>query len=309
MNAPQTQPISLGKRYILVVQNDWTKEQIVNAVEIPWDMEDLFEFTSQGTKVKPTDQSKILQWHLAWRALVPWVMLKRLFRLKRWIWHEKILVSKFTWQAEPWNILQTTNEWIFIWEKQIYALNILEDFDELENHFFDLLLVEVCWENSVNQRKSHINQYLLQEWDFRFASWARTISWPREICVWTNIIWHFNVPQNIQFLNTDWTVIEDLYEEFAAQIACLWAGRYFKPSDEKGKMITFKEGKHRLWETRLKPWDTFKVKAMVTALDKRLIEIIYIWSNQDNQEIIRWKITGTIIPKATFERWKRIGNL
>lgn len=257
------------------------------------------------------ENSKIMRNHLKWIPLVPWVVQKWLLLeltwksdyVKKWIEWVKTVFEK---PILPWNIVVLWEDWVSLcnekWEAnvRIEPTNYRWEFQELYEELDEQL---TPW--------NELDKYLLQTWEFRFVTW---FSWISNEDKWNPQVWdifqgYYEVPTNFAF-SEDWNIPFYLIEEFAAQIWSFWFweslnthDENWKVVEEKRKILTFNSSTCQYTWLQLKTWESFKLVWRIKTIEKRTASFEYVWYNSEWLEVIKWEITGNIVPLKILTRY------
>lgn len=274
-----------------------------------------FCFKKWKITTRKPEESSVLDWHLKWLPLVPWVIQKWLLLklinsseiIYNWISAVKTIFGK---PILPWDIiklwpdsLSLTNE---NWENNVliellaeYRPDFRITYEELEEQFLS---------------KKQLDKYILQSWEFRFVTWFSWIENEDNLNpqVWDVFQWYFDIPEDFHFHQKYWEegiVQQYLLEEFAAQIGSIsfWKKLNIEEEDwtineEKRSVLTFNNSICRYSWLPITIWDSFKLVWRIKTIEKRTASFEYIWYDSHWNTIIQWEIMGNIVPIKIFKR-------
>lgn len=265
-------------------------------------------------KVKETTNSSVMNWHLRHIPLVPWVIQKWILLNLLWMTRE-VFMWEFPTRTQffdpmlPGDEIRMDSNDKSIINKEGKKNIFIEPF--LWNLNFEVW--EYNEKSEIKHNPEYLDNYLLQNWSFRFVDWANFISKKEDenINVWDTFQWFYNIPYNFkftQYFRNEKIVPSYLLEEMAAQmwVLVLWEIMW-KAIDEQwqineqGKILTFNTSiSHFHWV--IKPQDKFQIVWKVRELWKRQASFEYIGYNQNNEKIISWIISWNIVPLKILKR-------
>lgn len=281
---------------------------------------DTFGTDNRDIIVKWPENSRIMAWHFRWLPVVPWVVWSWLIISLCWLSRDvyswkKVIIKRFKDVMLPWDTVKPD-----INSKSLRN----ENWEEY------LSVEESSWVYSIRRRKywkwaetelwgEQLDQYLLQNWDFRFMTWFawlknKKTSNPK---VWDVFQWYYKVPDDFNFYEeSDWkkNVVPYLLEEFAAQI---WSISFWerlcenmrledwKFDESKRTLLTFDSSICKFSWIPLQVGDTFRLVGKIKTLSDKNASFEYVWYNSNWEVIIEWIITWNIVWLKLIKRAKR----
>lgn len=310
-----------------------TPEKLRNAIESNPTLNDVFFVNNEWViEVKSVEESNILKWHFWFLALVPWVVLKELFRKvsgKEWI----SSLTEFLWMVIPWDKLKITENWI----EKIDQTPVINYEEWSYGEIVDLWVVVINWveidENSFllgseYSKKIHfwqeirlwtqeeLDELVMQRDPFRFVDEAKVFfdkKW--ELASGDIVYWNFTIPESFPYVK-DWIVPMELYDEISAQILSFWASYIMWNSDIKSTPelkdissiqeleISKEQAKALLGEESFKNWLTQEqIKAL---LNQEQVEQLVKDENKKRQQKREYKFQTFIFKSSNVRNFTTI---
>lgn len=312
---------------------EFTPEFLRSVIETSPTLNDVFFVNNEWTiEVKSVEESNILKWHFWFLALVPWVVLKELFRKvsgKEWI----SSLTEFLWMVVPWDKLKITENWIekidqapvisykeLTYEGIVDSWVVIINWVEINENAF-LLGSEYSkkihfWQEIKLWTQEELDELVMQREPFRFVDEAKVFfdkKW--ELTSGDIVYWSFTVPESFPYVK-DWVVPTELYDEISAQILSFWASYVMWNSDIKSNPnlkdissiqeleITQEQARTLLGEEKLKSW--LSQEQIKTLLSQEQVEQLIREENKKREQKREQKFQTFIFKSSNVRNFTNV---
>lgn len=318
---------SIRKTAKIIQEDIWillelTTNEIKEKIESSTLLSDFFQInTDWKIEVKSVENSNWIKWHFSNLPIVPWVLLKKLFKVISWLnikhnWFESV---DFEYMVIPWDKISVKSDWLYVNDKRV--MSIKTDFDINDHRYTtdtslynsDVSLIEnydlsIIPSHSLEQE---IDEFLFQKPPFRFATNCDLYldNWDL-IQVWDVIKWSYIIPNDLQYIDEKLNIDSDLFPEISAQILSFWASYILNKwitNDNRKKLLTFANSTTITYPLPEKIWNIVFVEYEVTDITDK--EILWKFKLRDwnwyvlQEWSIKWWVT---IKRAVwFMHWSK----
>ncbi len=302
-----------SKKTLLITEDAWLERNKKEKMEKLWtesSLLDVFRVTEKW-EFEVKEESMLLKWHFPWTPLVPWVILKKLYKTITWIklddWNKSV---SFDWMVIPWHKVVVKEDWVYLKEKNTTTLK--------ENYYNIPFINEeeqtptLIWPKYETDKKleyllikNYPSDYLLQSDPILLAkSCILRIFDEKELNIWDEINWEIDS----KMLDINWNLDLDFLSEWAAQVLSAWVSfikNLWVNLENKWwdfEIMTFSSLLTNNFELPKNLWDKIIVEAITTKVDRREITAEYVIKDNNGNILQSWIISWRPVKKKLLDK-------